>query len=98
MTTLHCPDCGQLCQHTGTSGMENQSCFTCTSPSHKNPIHWGRYAGRVEYVRESECLNCHPPEDELPLCYARSPDGWKCGKKLNHTEERHDSLRRKVTA
>ena len=95
MTTLHCPDCGSECQHVSTNGLENQFCFTCVN--HKNPLHWERYAGSVVYVRESECLSCHPPEDEAPKCYSRAPDGWKCGHKIKHTGD-HDALRRKVTA
>ena len=96
MTTLRCPDCGELCWHTGTSGMENQFCFSCVGSSHKNPLHWQRYYSIVELVREPECEICHTPEDELPLCYSRAPDGWKCGRKLNHLHGAHDSLRRKA--
>ena len=60
MKTLHCPDCGAECLHVGTSGMENQWCFTC--PSCK--CHWVRYFGHIEFWAVARCEICNTPEDE----------------------------------
>lgn len=78
---LFCPDCGAKCEHTGTNGMENQWCFSCSNPEHKNKYHWERYAGRVEYVRESECEICRDQRASLecPLCNLPSESGWVHG-------------------